>query len=132
VRRLTAHRAKPGHLPHQPLQRYVSRATIFRQELAGLLGDVLKYRARFKNGVRPAAKGRIAVNDGRQFMVGIDHPELGREMLPFEDIVVDQPIRQFNLFKSDGNLLAIGRAGEVKVDHALNANFRPGRGQRHL
>src|SRR3546814_7855823 len=78
--RLTLHRAKTRHLPHQPLLRLAASARIFGKQLPALFGEIEQDRPALEYGQRRAAADGLMVDDRGQAAVGVDPPIFGGQM----------------------------------------------------
>src|SRR5690606_15450716 len=85
VVRLAGHRAKPPHLPEDPLVDLGALALALAIEPAALAGEVLQDRAGFEDrdglAVRP-----FRVDDGGHAAVGTDGLKLRRELFARPDV----------------------------------------------
>ena len=83
---LPRHRAEPTHLPEQPLHDLDAAVQILRQELTGLLREVLEDCPRLEHTDRLAAADGGIVDDRRDPVIGRDPQELGPELRAFADM----------------------------------------------
>src|SRR3546814_20078095 len=75
--RLTLHRAKTRHLPHQPLLRLAAATRIFGKQLPALLGEIEQDRPALEYGQRRTAADGLMVDDRGQAAIGVDTPIFG-------------------------------------------------------
>src|SRR3546814_9096099 len=73
--RLTLHRAKTRHLPHQPLLRLAAATRIFGKQLPALLGEIEQDRPALEYGQRRTAADGLMVDDRGQAAIGVDRSE---------------------------------------------------------
>ena len=112
VMHLAEHRAGTAHLPHQPLDDAIARVARFRQQLAGLVGEIDQDHARLHQ--RDVV---LAVDDRRDSIVWRDLQKVGCELLVFRDVDGVHRIGQTEFFQCDGDLAAIRRRPSVEIDH---------------
>jgi hypothetical protein len=115
VMRLTGHRAKTAHLPHQPLVHGDALALGRAVEGAGLAGEVLQDRAGFEDRDRRPV-GAFGIDDGRHPVVRGDLQEGRIELISRADVHQMQPVGKRHLFQRDGDLPAVRRGPVVEVD----------------
>ena len=111
---LAEHRAGAAHLPHQPFDGAIARLAGFRQQLAGLVGEIDQDRAGLHQ-----AQAVVAVDDRRDAVVRADLEEFRLELLVLADIDRVHGVGQAHFLERDGSLAAVrGRPG-VKIDHGV-------------
>ena len=105
---LTKHRTNAAHLEHHPLHGLVALGRIRRHQLAGFLRQIDQDGTRLKQRQWLTARA-IGVNDGGDFVVGVERDELGSELIV--GLKADQVrlIRQAHLFQGNGHLHAVWR-----------------------
>src|SRR6516165_104438 len=109
---LPEHRSRPAHLPHQPFQHAVAWLALLRQQLACLVREIDHQRTRLHQ-----ADPGVAVDDGRNAIVGADLEKLRFELLVLADVDGMRGIRQADLLQHDGCLAAVRGGPGVKIDH---------------
>jgi hypothetical protein len=112
-----------GHLPHDPLNGFVTAAQIGRQEAAVLLRQVHHDRPALEHAHRVPATWRVVIDQGRHAIVRRDSQEFRLELVAAADMAGDDPIGDFQLLQEDGHLLAVWRRPIVQVDHDRAPGF---------
>ena len=85
---------------------------MLRHQLASLIGEVDEDRARLHQ-----CHLGVAVDDGRDAVVGADLEEFRLELLVLADVDRVHGVGQAEFFKGDGNLAAVGGSPGVEIDH---------------
>src|SRR3546814_2684071 len=75
--RLTLHRTKARHLPHEPLLSLAAAARVFGKQPAALFGEIEQDRAALEHRQRRTAAYGLMVDDRGQAAVGVDPPIFG-------------------------------------------------------
>src|SRR5215211_8804234 len=76
MRELSEHWADASQLDHQPLNDFIARRNLLRQQATGLVGEIHEDRARldYSKGTSP---GPLVVNNDRDLAVGIHLAKIG-------------------------------------------------------
>src|SRR6202022_318642 len=82
---LAEHRTDPAHLEVQPLDRLVSPRGISREQLSGLLGEILQDRTRLEQAER-LSTGSIRIEDRRDLAVRVQRQELRRLLVVLVEV----------------------------------------------
>jgi hypothetical protein len=114
---LPGHRTQAAHLPEEPLQHLEAAAQVFRQELAGPLGEIKQDRAGLEDAHGRAAAGRILVEHRRHAVVGRDAEKIGLELLAFADVDAVKLVRKSGFLEKHRHFVAVGRGPIVELDH---------------
>jgi len=120
--RLTQHRTKAPHLPHEPLFNRHPVPLAFAIEQPCFAGQILQDRPAFKNR-NWFAVWTIRIHNRWHTVVWRDLQEIRFELLTCADIDQIDLVRQLHLFKCDGDFPAVGRGPVVKlyrVRHSLS------------
>src|SRR3546814_2767992 len=113
--RLTLHRTKARHLPHEPLLSLAAAARVFRKQPAALFGEIEQDRAALEHRQRRAAAYGLMVDDRGQAAVGVDPPIFGGQMIALEHVHREQLVRKPGFFEHDRNLVAVRRGGAINA-----------------
>ncbi len=105
--KLSKHRADTAHLPHHPLNGFVTRCRVLRQEFAGFFSQVDQDGTGLKQGQRLAAWA-IGVKNGGDLVVGAERNELGCHLVIGGKADQMYFIGQAGFFQHDGHLDTIG------------------------
>src|SRR5690348_5811772 len=114
---LAGHRAKPSHLPEQPLQGFEAAAQILRKELSSLLREIQEDRAGFEHAHRRALVRGLVVDDRGHAIVGPDLQELGLELIALADVDRNDLVSKPGLLEEHGDLVPVGRRPVIEIDH---------------
>ena len=117
--RLTKHWPDATHLPHQPFDNGLAHRAACRQQLARFFGKIHQDGTRFEHACRLSVK-TVTVDDRRNPVIRAERQEFGLELIAFTNIDPVQLIGQAKLLQRDGNLVAIGRCGEIDFDHEIS------------
>ena len=100
--RLTKHRAKSTHLPHQPLDDAQPFRPVRRKKLSCLFRQIKQDRTRFHQ-----ADPFLAIDDGRDLVVRIEGQELGRHLVVCFERNPMRFVGQVQLLQRDRDLYAV-------------------------
>src|SRR3546814_12846104 len=114
--RLTLHRTKARHLPHEPLLSLAAAARVFRKQPAALFGEIKQDRAALEHRQRRAAAYGLMDDDRGQAAGGVDPPIFGRQLIAIENVQREPLMRKHDLFEHDQDVVAVWRGGEKTGD----------------
>ncbi|MFK4603627.1 hypothetical protein ABIF57_003079 [Bradyrhizobium diazoefficiens] len=123
---LAEHRPDPAHLEMHPLDGLVAARGILRQQLAGLLREILQNRPGLEQRQRPAA-GTVGIEDRRDLAVRIERQKLGRLLVVLAEIDKMDLVGKPDLLQHDRHLDAVRRRQRIELKQ-LRMPCRPALG----
>src|ERR1700730_18298223 len=111
---LAEHRSDPAHLEMHPLNGFPTARRVARNELAGLLGEILQDRAGLEQPERLAA-WPVGIDDRGDLAVRIERQKFRRLLVVLVEVDEKHLVRQPDLFQHDRDLDAVRRRQRIEL-----------------